>query len=66
MHFDIFKQKYISVRKARGGGIRHESFNNNASANEIIQKMKSYFFVGRNSFHGKEGEVEFILGIFQR
>ena len=66
MHFDIFKQKYISVRKARGGGIRHESFNNNASANEIIQKMKSYFFVGRNSFHGKEGEVEFMLGIFQR
>ena len=66
MHFDIFKQKYISVREAREGGIRHESFNNNVSANEIMQKMKSYFFVGRNSFHGKEGEMEFMLGIFQR
>ena len=66
MHFDIFKQKHISVREARGGGIRHESFNNNVSANEIMQKMKSYFFVGRNSFHGKEGEMEFLLGIFQR
>ena len=66
MHSDIFKQNYISVREARGGRIRHESFNNNASANEIMQKIMSYFFVGRNSFHGKEGEMEFMLGIFQR
>ena len=65
MHFDIFKRKYISVRQARGGGIQHESFNNNVSANEITQKMKSYFFVGRNSFHGKEEEIEFMLGNFQ-
>ena len=65
MHFDIFKRKYISVRQARGGGIQHESFTNNVSANEITQKMKSYFFVGRNSFHGKEEEIEFMLGNFQ-
>ena len=28
--------------------------------------MKSYFFVGCNSFHGKEEEMEFMLGNFQR
>ena len=49
MHFDIFKRKYILVREARGGGMRHESFNSNVSANEIMQKMKSYFFFGGNS-----------------
>ena len=65
MHFDIFKRKYISVREARGGGIRHESFNNSASVNEIMQKMKSYFFVGGNSFHRKEEEMEFMLGNFK-
>ena len=65
MHFDIFKRKYISVREARGGGIRHEPFNNNASVSEIMQKMKSYFFVGGNSFHGKEEEMEFMLDNFK-
>ena len=33
---------------------------------EVVYNMKSYFFVGCNSFHGKEEEMEFMLGNFQR
>ena len=65
MHFDIFKRKYISVGEARGDGMRHESSNNNASANEIIQEMKPRVFVSGNSFREKEEEMEFMLDNFK-
>ena len=65
MYFDTFKRKYISIQEARGGGIWQASFNNNPLVNEIMQKMKSYFFVGGNPFYGKEEEMEFMLGNFK-
>ena len=53
-HYDRKKRKYISVREARGGGVRTCKFQLRTSPEELMDKMESLFFKnGKNPYAGR-------------
>lgn len=62
-HFDRNKRKFVCMRECRGGGIRKHKFNINASADEIMDVMESFYYPnGRNKVAGRLFLQESFIG----
>lgn len=65
MHFCQAKQRYISVRLARGGGSRNLAVPLSSTVSDLKKKMKTLFFPDGRSTYGEEDDMLFNLGNFK-
>ena len=57
LHFNVKRNKYVSVRANNGGGARKVIFENTASKDEILDKAKSLFFVDEKCVFGNLNDL---------
>lgn len=65
MHYDTKKNKYVSVRYARGGGSRDVSLPVDSSKQDIIVYARELFFPENESIFGSVSQMTFTLGNFK-
>ena len=65
LHFNVKRNKYVSVRANNGGGARKVIFENIASKDEILDKAKSLFFVDEKCVFGNLNDMDINLGKFR-
>ena len=64
LHFNVKRNKYLSVRANNGGGARKVIFENTANKGEILGKAKSLFFVYEKCVFGNLNHMDINLGNF--
>lgn len=64
-HFCEKEGKYVYVSSQKGGGPRRVTVPLATTRMDIMRLLKSTFFPGGKSYHGKEEEMLFALGSFQ-
>ena len=65
LHFNVKRNKYVTVRANNGGGARKVSFENTANKDEILDKAKSLFFVDEKCVFGNLNDMDINLGNFR-